>query len=373
MAFTEISAPHRQRQQELLSTDNLPERHVVMSVLRRAASLIGLKPPALATLDALLSCLPPKRHHHTVFASNETLVARRNGVTDRTIRRHVALLIEAGLMVRRDSANRKRFVKRSRSEGLCLRFGFDLSPLYARFAELAELAAQADALGERLALLKTRLRALSARRLAADPDDALASEMLRALRRKLSESDCEMLLARLGQPCEHILETDVAAPQMSASDSQNVRHHQSSNKELIDKTDPIDVPDVLDACPEATLYAQAPITTDRDLVRHGRLLAPMLGIDPTIYAKAERTAGAGCAAIATLSILQLGDKVRSAGAYFYRLLLGKPEDRFDPSALLRHVRNVSPPRTTSAAQTQDQAFSVVRGQSSGAGISLQTC
>ena len=127
MAFIQATAPTGLRTSELLSADNsIPERHIVIETLRNAAPRLGLSASVIATLDAMLSCLAPKRNHHTVFASNATLTFRRNGISERTIRRHAATLQELGLLVRRDSPNRKRYTKHSRNEGKALRFGFDL-------------------------------------------------------------------------------------------------------------------------------------------------------------------------------------------------------------------------------------------------------
>ena len=140
MAFTQATAPTGLRTNRELSADNsIPERHIVVETLRNAAPRLGLSASVISTLDAMLSCLAPKRNHHTVFASNATLTFRRNGISDRTIRRHAAILQEIGLLVRHDSPNRKRFTKHSVLGGKALRFGFDLSPLFERLHEIASM------------------------------------------------------------------------------------------------------------------------------------------------------------------------------------------------------------------------------------------
>ena len=129
MAFTQATAPTGLRSSEILSADNsIPDRHIVVATLRNAAPRIGLSASVISTLDAMLSCLAPKRNHHIVFASNATLTFRRNGISDRTIRRHAATLQDIGLLVRRDSPNRKRFTKHNRHEGKALRFGLTYHP-----------------------------------------------------------------------------------------------------------------------------------------------------------------------------------------------------------------------------------------------------
>ncbi len=56
-----------------------------------------------------------------------------------TPRRHLASLVEAGLIIRRDSPNGKRFARRGQGGEIESAFGFDLTPLIARLAEIHKL------------------------------------------------------------------------------------------------------------------------------------------------------------------------------------------------------------------------------------------
>ena len=95
MRFQHITAPLGSRSAEALPvTHSQPDRFSLIEVVRKASTALGLKAPIIATLDALLSCLPPKRSHNFVFASNATIAFKRNGISDRTIRRHVAQLAD---------------------------------------------------------------------------------------------------------------------------------------------------------------------------------------------------------------------------------------------------------------------------------------
>ena len=49
-----------------------------------------------------------------------------------TLRRLLAVLVEAGLIVRRDSPNGKRYARKGRGGEITLAFGFDLAPLVVR-------------------------------------------------------------------------------------------------------------------------------------------------------------------------------------------------------------------------------------------------
>ena len=57
-----------------------------------------------------------------------------------TLRRHLAVLVDAGLIIRRDSPNGKRYARKDRGGEIAFAFGFDLSPLVARAAEFASSA-----------------------------------------------------------------------------------------------------------------------------------------------------------------------------------------------------------------------------------------
>jgi len=356
MAFIQAAAPIGLRNSELLSADNtIPERHIVVATLRNAAPLLGLSATVISTLDAMLSCLSPKRNHHTVFASNATLTFRRNGVSDRTIRRHAAVLQEIGLLVRRDSPNRKRFTKHNRHESKALRFGFDLTPLFTRLHEIAGMAAEVLREREQIDYLRCKIRAAANLSLQENPNDEKAHSTLRILRRKLSLTDCECLLAQ--QPKIEIEAeaaddlADYSSATMAANDGQFVRHHHKSNKENIDKEPtqrntkpesqpsdtPITIPELLAACPEATQFALRKIETVHDVVAHARTLAPMIGICTQSYEAAQDRLGALRTAATVWAIMQFHEKIKTVGAYFRSITTGAKSSGFSPEKLVRRL------------------------------------
>jgi len=356
MAFTQATAPTGLRTSEILSADNsIPERHIVVATLRNAAPRLGLSASVISTLDAMLSCLAPKRNHHTVFASNSTLTFRRNGISDRTIRRHAATLQEIGLLVRRDSPNRKRFTKHNSHAGQALRFGFDLSPLFDRLHEIASMAAEVMKEREQIDYLRAKIRTAANASLINNPNDAVALNVFRILRRKLSLEDCEKILSALP-----IKEVEAESPDdqtsnltttMAASDGQNVRHHHKSNKEHIDKENisqkkqttptpsdaPITIPELLSACPEAAEFSLRRIETVHDVVAHARTLAPMIGISSQSYEAAHERLGALRAAATVWAIMQFHDKIKAVGAYFRSITTGSKSEDFSPERLIRRL------------------------------------
>lgn len=356
MAFIKATAPGGARPRDLLSADNdLPERHIVIDTIRTAAPRLGLTASVIATLDAMLSCLAPKRNHHTVFASNATLTFRRNGVSDRTIRRHAAVLEEGGFLKRQDSANKKRFTKHSAREGMTLRFGFDLSPLFDQLQKIAQIAAEVMQEKEQINYLRCKIRTAANYTLRREPQDEMATAALKMLRRKLTVNDYQNLLEKLqATPVEAEVESNVAnegATFMTASDSQNVRHHHRSNKEHIDKkakTDsdkpihqrnskPITMKELLAACPAALQFSPTPIETEYDAIKHARILAPMMGITNQCYQAAQERLGSFNTAATVWAVMQIQDRVKSMGAYFRTITTGSKSCDFDPQKLLRRL------------------------------------
>ena len=351
MRFQHITAPLGSRSSEALpTTHSQPDRFSLIEVVRKASTALGLKAPIIATLDALLSCLPPKRSHNYVFASNATIAFKRNGISDRTIRRHVAQLAEAGLLVRSDSPNRKRFSKSDIFTGSVLRFGFDLSPLFKSYDQICALAEDCAKQASHISFLRTKVRCAIARTVELDGSSIDAENALRALRRKLTAGELHSILDDLvsveenqGMDCG--AEMSIEA-ETSATDGQNVRHHHNSKKELIDsdvaeKTeDPhqqhhqISIGSLVGACKEAASYLQRPAESLSDVIGHARTLAPMMGIDSTTYRAAEDRLGELRTAVTIWGLLQMQGKIRQLGAYFRAITTGKRSAAFDPWAMI---------------------------------------
>ncbi len=74
-----------------------------------------------------------------------------------TLRRHLACLVEAGLIIRRDSPNGKRFARQGQGGEIENAFGFDLTPLVARAGEIENLAEEVRAENRAIALLRERI------------------------------------------------------------------------------------------------------------------------------------------------------------------------------------------------------------------------
>ncbi|WP_246694759.1 plasmid replication protein RepC [Methylobacterium sp. WL6] len=132
-----------------------------------ARTRLGLNDRALAVLNALLTFHPEtalsagEEPGLVFFPSNAALALRAHGIAEATLRRHLVALVEAGLLIRRDSPNGKRYVRRGQGGAIAQAYGFNLAPLVARAEEMAtqagEVRAEAQALRvacERVTLLR---------------------------------------------------------------------------------------------------------------------------------------------------------------------------------------------------------------------------
>ncbi|MGO7157808.1 plasmid replication protein RepC, partial [Rhizobium leguminosarum] len=101
-----------------------------------ARPALGVTDRALTVLDALLTFYPDDEISEEkgliVFPSNAQLSLRARGMTPATLRRHLAVLVEAGLILRKDSPNGKRYARRDRAGAIGDAFGFSVAPLLAR-------------------------------------------------------------------------------------------------------------------------------------------------------------------------------------------------------------------------------------------------
>ena len=124
-------------------------KYQVLDALCIAKDRLGLKDGSIAVLRALVSFHPEETLRAgealIVHPSNRLLQARANGMPEATLRRHLGALVAAGILLRRDSPNGKRYVREG-GEGRET-YGFDLSLLIARAGEFEALreAVEADA------------------------------------------------------------------------------------------------------------------------------------------------------------------------------------------------------------------------------------
>jgi len=335
-----------------------------------AKSMLGATDRALAVLSALLSFFPESeltgQGSLIVFPSNQQLSLRANGMAPATLRRHLAVLVECGLIVRRDSPNGKRFARRGQGEEIGQAYGFDLSPLLARAAEFETLAEEVRAERRALHLVKERLtlyRRDIAKMIAFGLEECIVADwealhgsfravVMRiprtATRQELDPLEAE--LESLRSAIRNILEMHVKAENPNANESQTERHKQNSNTDsnfdfeprsgneqgataelnpgpveqperLAERKPPTGYPLglVMRACPDIADYARAGITGWGDLIETANLVRGALGVSPDAWSQAREVMGDTDAAIVIAAILQRGEAISSAGGYLRAL------------------------------------------------------
>ena len=348
----------------------------VFRAICAAKARVGVSERALAVLDALLSFHPETTlsgEGLIVFPSNQQLALRAHGMASATLRRHLAALVEAGLILRRDSPNGKRYARKSKAGEIETAFGFDLSPLVARAEDFEAWAQEVRA--EERALRLTRERISLCRRdivkmIAVGLEESVEvgeagqggspwldlHERYRCLvaqiPRSATRADLEPIaeeLTALADVILNLLETHIKTQNTDANESQSERHIQNSNSENPIDLEPVfqpsqgaksppqpeaakaprqayPLPMVLDACPDILDYAKSGISNWRDFQATAAVVRAMLGVTPSAWQAAQATMGEIPAAIVIAAILQKGPAVASAGGYL-RKLTRKAEQR----------------------------------------------
>lgn len=332
------------------------DKWVVFNDLRVARRHFGVTDRDLSVLYALLTFLPGKALSAdadlVVFPSNASLCDRAHGMAESTLRRHVAALVQAGLVWRQDSPNGKRYAARDRAGMVVQAFGFDLRPLLNRATEISaratEIEAATLALRRQRETLVLRLRdaakLLAYGRSACSAGDWNAIEArllpLRAALRRRMEAE---LLVQLIKTAGDILGDlrwmiDPDAEKLIASAAHSDCHYTNSMKDSYEsepcqekdetQVDPdpqtpnLPLSLVLKACPDIKPYARSNLTSWRDLIAVAADVRGMMGISLSGWTEATRVMGPETAAITVAAMLQRVGTISNPGGYL-RALSGK--------------------------------------------------
>jgi replication initiation protein RepC len=345
---------------------------------------LALPERSLTVLEALLTFHPETvltGADLIVFPSNDRLALRAKGMAPTTMRRHLAVLVDAGVIIRRDSPNGKRFARKTAGGLISQAFGFDLTPIVARAAEFKTLAEEVQA--DQCALRYARQRISLARRdivkiiatgleegvpIPATGQGPSTWEAVHALYRTIAAripragalAEVEPIaeeLTDLGDRLLNILETHIKTIKMDANDLQNGRHIQNSNtKPLIElepslreagaaRADPNRHPSaatersyplgmILKACPDIADYAKGEVSSWRDLLAAVAVVRPMMGISPSAWEEAQAVMSEAAAAIVVACILQRGTAIHSAGGYLRELTRKAESGQFSVGPML---------------------------------------
>jgi replication initiation protein RepC len=345
------------------------EKWKVFRDVCEARERLGLQDRALAVLDALLTFYPHPEldpsHGLVVFPSNAQLSVRAHGITETTLRRQLAALVDAGLILRRDSPNGKRYAHRNRNGEVEQAYGFDLTPLQARAEEFARIAQ--DIAAERIRFRRAKEALTICRRDVRKLISAAVEEgatgnwgqvevayvgILARLPRRPDRTQVEMTLDEmelLREEVLNILEMQLKTENMHGNATQNDRHIQNSNTEYLNELEPSSGKElgesskekaqtqnvverrpkakpeqikafplgmVLRACPQIADYGPSGrIEHWRELMKAAVVVRSMLGVSPSAYEEACNAMGPENAAVTMACILERSNFITSAGGY----------------------------------------------------------
>lgn len=343
--------------------------------IKEARLALGATDRALAILDALLSFHPETAFYSDsaliVWPSNEQLIGRANGMSPATLRRHLANLVDCGLIVRRDSPNGKRYARKGQGGEVEQAYGFDLSPIVARAGEFKELAEAMRAEKKAYKVVKERLticRRDIIKMIEAGIEEGVPGNwgsvhieyqaIIGRLPRTAPRQVLEAVAAELDDlwtQIRDVLESFVKSQNLNANESHTERHIQNSNTESKNESErglgikreesgsggetdnlrslpkrelPLGI--VLDACPNLLWLVKggAGIRNWREFLATTDLARPVLGISPSAWEDAKVAMGEQQAAITLAAIYQKTDQIKSPGGYLRNLTDRAKEGKF---------------------------------------------
>jgi replication initiation protein RepC len=365
--------------------DKVVHKWKAFNALCTARPRIGVSERALAVLNALISFYPETmltgEDDLIVFPSNEQLCLRTHGMPASTLRRQLAALVDAGLIVRRDSPNGKRYARKGRGGEIKLAYGFDLAPLVVRAEEFERLAQEIEAETRAIKLAKERItlcRRDIAKMIATGIEEGVPTRrvgqglgswqeahtifrgLVEGVSRTATREELEAAADALSVFADDILnmlETQVKITNMSANESPSERHKQNSNPNspiesepslqegrgaraelnpqtpaAPERTYPLGM--VLGACPDIIDYAKGGIANWRDFLATAAVVRPMLGISPSAWEEAQIVMGEMQAAVVVACLLQRGSTIQSAGGYLRELTRKAGEGEFSLGPVL---------------------------------------
>lgn len=348
--------------------DKVVHKWILFRQICAAKLRLGVSDRALAVLNALLTFHPETAlsGELVVFPSNQQLSIRAHGMAPATLRRHLAILVEVGLIVRRDSPNGKRYARRDDAGEIETAYGFDLGPLVARSTEIEGLASAVEAEQKALRFVResiTICRRDIVKMIAAGLEEGVPSavgsrgfnswlkaeeayrQIVDRLPRTAPLEVLEEIARQLGGLADEILmvlEHHANRHNPSVNESQTERHIQNSNPEPSIDLEPAfresqgaraerdlrliaggagshPLGMVLDACPDIVHYARSGISNWRDFLAAAAAVRPMIGVSPSAWDEAQAVLGEADAAIVVAAMLQRTDAIANAGGYLREL------------------------------------------------------
>lgn len=373
----------------------------LLRALTEAREAYGLSDRAIAVLEALLSFHQDKEldgaREIIVFPSNAELSLRTRGMAPATLRRHLSALAEAGMILRRDSPNGKRYCQRDEEGRIESAYGFDLAPLAqaaAAIHEAADLArARARATQRLRGEITVHVRDIAKIVAAAIEEERAGdwlthAERLAPLARRMPRQapmglleEARDALLRLRAEVEKAYLDSLSEQEMSANDSDSERHIQNSKSEPqfdnsfeqklkpaerengetcaaderdeAERTDggagrkhavgtgpletmgaPVPLATLVAACPGFCAYARDGVRDWRDVLVTAGLVRSLLGVSPDAWERARLAMGDLRAAVVVAAMVERADRIRSPGGYLRALTARAEAGKFSVLPML---------------------------------------
>ena len=340
----------------------------ILRELATARKVYALSDRDITVLQALLSfhktTLLDVANDLVVFPSNKSICERLNGMPSSTMRRHIAHLVDTGIISRRDSPNGKRYVRRYGPERVA--YGFDLAPFVRRYDEFAKAASAIRTaqlkhkhLRETVSLMRRDLASLVTFGQLDQPNlpvwDRLSDLVVltsRNLRRRLTDGELSALQSSLADAiCETNRQLGTGeTPELSISDNRIEHHHQNSKeesyKEENETSSQTSKPEValsnmqvplklvVTACKEIQVYSSKPITDWQSLISASEDIRPMMGIRESTWHDAIKYMGRNAASSVVAAMLEKFDGIRSPDAYLKHLKRKAQQGTFAVSPMI---------------------------------------
>lgn len=342
-----------------------------------ARTLLGLQDRALTVLNALLSFYPASELSEEkgliVFPSNAQLSVRANGIAGTTLRKSLAALVDAGLIIRKDSPNGKRYARKGDGGKIEDAYGFSLAPLVARADELAVLAQQMELERRRFRMIKDRVsitRRDVRKLISAAIEEGASGDWGRAERcfvdvvdsipRRPTIVDLEAIADELNLLHEEVvrmLENQLNSAKNDGNAIASGCHIQNSNTESCHELEPrfekkqdenvaptslprnpiqtFPLEMVLRGCPEIKPFGPGgSVANWRDLMAAAVSVRSMLGVSPSAYEEACEIMGPATAAAVIACIYERSGHINSAGGYLRDLTAKARRGEFSMGPML---------------------------------------
>lgn len=355
-------------------------RWAIYKQLCIAKASFGLNDRCLAVLSSLLSFYPDDELSITkglvVFPSNKQLSLRAHGMPESTLRRHLASLIAAGIIARKDSPTRKRYAHKDKAGTVELAFGFSVEPLFLKASAITQAAKQIThdiktlkRLRDEVSIIRREITAMFSQTIADIGTEELKAlftsfrDLVNSIPRRTTIEILQTIKAKLHDiltELDNTLNSNVIVSKLSGSTAHIERQHYESLLEsqyINNKIQKIDLlisdtvvekqkqaqtkipilalETVLQACPDIASYSTTGIKSWRELLNTSHMVSKFLGIGQQLWLETLAVIGKENTGSVVAWLLQKGADVQSPGGYLRSLIVKARAGEWSVGSMLK--------------------------------------